>query len=356
MTQSSQQDTKVLVTGGAGYIGSHTCVELIRAGYGVVIYDNFSNSHREVIDRIARIAGAAPIVVDGDVRDRETMATALARHLCGAVIHFAGLKSITQSVSEPARYYDNNVVGTLRLVQAMEDAGVHRLVFSSSAAVYGDPVALPLTEDHRLSPRTPYGRTKLVVETMLADLAAASNRFEIAILRYFNPAGSHDSGLIGEDPRGAAGNLAPLVAQVAMGRRSHVTVFGDDYDTIDGTGVRDYVHVMDLAAGHICALRSLDRDRFLTVNLGTGRGTSVLELIDAFAQASGATIPVQVAPRRSGDVASNYASADLAERVLGWRARRNLADICRDAWNWQRRNPNGYAGPSEPVGGLEPRP
>src|ERR1700722_166301 len=334
----------IMVTGGAGYIGSPTCVELIRAGHSVVILDNFCNSHGEVLNRIRRITGASIEVVHGDVRDRDVLAATLAAHRCTAVIHFAGLKSVAESVSQPLLYYDNNVLGTLRLLQAMEDAGVHKLVFSSSATVYGEPVSLPLTEDHPCSPVSPYGRTKLMIEEMLGDFAASSASLGIAILRYFNPAGAHESGLMGEDPLGTPNNLMPFLAQVAVGRRPHLNVFGNDYDTPDGTGVRDYVHVMDIAAGHVRALECLEKQRLIKVNLGTGRGTSVLELVRAFSRASGRDIPLAFAPRRDGDVASCYASPDLAHDVLGWRATRGLDEICRDSWRWQSGNPEGYVG------------
>jgi UDP-glucose 4-epimerase len=277
----------IMVTGGAGYIGSHTSVELISKGYSIVVYDNFSNSQREVLNRIQQITGVSPAVVQGDVRDRDLLKNTMLRYQCSAVIHFAGLKSVGDSVAQPLEYYDNNVLGTLRLIQAMQDTNVRNLVFSSSATVYGEPITLPLKEDHRLLPFNPYGRTKLIVEKMLSDLARSSDTFKIAILRYFNPVGAHESGLIGEDPSGVPNNLMPFIAQVAVGRLPHLTVFGADYDTPDGTGVRDYVHVMDVAAGHLRALKCLEKQRLITVNLGTGRGTSVLELAHGFSRASG---------------------------------------------------------------------
>jgi UDP-glucose 4-epimerase len=332
----------IMVTGGAGYIGSHTCVELIQSGHSVVIYDNFANSHEEVINRIAGISGVVPAVVRGDVRDQNALLNALRAHRCNSVIHFAGLKSVAESVADPAMYYDTNVAGTLTLIKAMQRADVRKLVFSSSATVYGEPDALPLKEDHPLVPFSPYGRTKKVVEEFLHDVAASTSPIRTAILRYFNPVGSHESGLIGEDPHGAPNNLMPFVSQVAVGRRPFLNVFGNDYDTPDGTGIRDYVHVMDLAAGHLRALESLETHDFITANLGTGRGSSVLELVHAFAEASGMEIPVRFAPRRDGDIASYYASPDLAQRVLGWEAKRDLQEMCRDAWRWQKQNPNGY--------------
>jgi UDP-glucose 4-epimerase len=332
----------IMITGGAGYIGSHTCVELIRHGHAVVIYDNFCNSHPEVLNRIERITGVMPAVVNGDIRDRDAIAGALTAHGCSAVIHFAGLKSVAESVSRPALYYDNNVVGTLKLIEAMQQTNVRSLVFSSSATVYGEPDSLPLKEDHPLSPFSPYGRTKMVVEEMLADVAASADPLKVAILRYFNPVGSHESGLMGEDPHGVPNNLMPFIAQVAVGRRPFLNVFGNDYGTPDGTGVRDYVHVVDLAAGHLRALQGLQERDFIKVNLGTGRGSSVLELVHAFEKASGQQIPVEFAPRRDGDIASYYASPVLAHELLGWQAERSLDDMCRDVWKWQSQNPTGY--------------
>lgn len=332
----------IMVTGGAGYIGSHTCVELISNGHSIVIFDNFCNSQTEVLNRIEQITGVSPAVVHGDVRDRDLLKTTMVKYRCDSVIHFAGLKSVADSVAHPLEYYDNNVVGTLRLVQAMQDADVHNLVFSSSATVYGEPITLPLKEDHRLLPFNPYGRTKLIVEEMLGDVTSSSRSLKIAILRYFNPIGAHESGLIGEDPSGEPNNLMPFVAQVAVGRRPHLNVFGTDYDTPDGTGIRDYVHVMDLAAGHLRALECLEKQHLIKVNLGTGRGTSVLELAHAFSKASGKNIPIVSAPRRDGDIACCYASPDLAQQTLGWRATRDLGDMCRDTWRWQSRNPHGY--------------
>ena len=341
----------IMVTGGAGYIGSHTCVELIGAGYPVLIYDNFSNSNIAVVERIERITGIRPEVVCGDVCDGASVEAALIEHQCSAVIHFAGLKAVADSVRDPLRYYENNVVGSMNLVRAMQDTNVSKLVFSSSATVYGNPVYLPLTEDHPKSPHSPYGRTKLVVEGMLGDLAIATDSLRVAILRYFNPVGCHESGLIGEDPLGVPENLMPFISQVAVGRRPYLSVYGNDYETPDGTGVRDYVHVMDLAAGHVRALEELDAQPVITVNLGTGR--SVLDLVSAFTKVSGKDIPLVYAPRRDGDVASYYACTDLAERLLGWRATRNLANMCADTWNWQRRNPGGYRGVSAVVAADE---
>jgi len=328
----------IMVTGGAGYIGSHVCVELMRAGHSIVIFDNFCNSHRETVNRITNIARFSPAVVEGDVRDRALVASTLANHRCSAVVHLAGLKSITESTSDPIRYYDTNVRGTLGLVQAMRDSGVRKLVFSSSATVYGSSDCSRLREDHPLSPCNPYGRTKLMIEQMLSDLAASDDSFKIAVLRYFNPAGAHESGLIGENPLGTPNNLMPFLAQVAVGRRPHLTIFGKDYDTPDGTGVRDYLHVTDLAEGHLRALEGLEIRHQITVNLGTGRGTSVLDLVQAFSMACGKRIPIVFAPRREGDVATSCACPDLAQRILGWHATRDLKDMCRDAWKWQSGN------------------
>jgi UDP-glucose 4-epimerase len=333
---------KIMVAGGAGYIGSHTCVELIDAGHEVVIFDNFCNSNVEVVRRIERITGAAPVVVRGDVRDCDLVTETLATHRCEAVIHFAGLKSVAESVSKPLLYYDTNVLGSMKLVQAMKNVGVTKLVFSSSATVYGDPIFLPLTEDHPKSPYSPYGRTKLVVEDMLMEVVQSTENFKVAILRYFNPVGCHSSGLIGEDPLGVPSNLMPFIAQVAVGRRSHVNIFGNDYSTPDGTGIRDYVHVVDLAIGHLRALEHLDGEDFMQVNLGTGRGSSVLELVRTFSRACGKHIPFVFTARREGDVASYYACTDLAHKTLGWQATRKLHDMCVDTWRWQSQNPNGY--------------
>jgi UDP-glucose 4-epimerase len=334
----------IMITGGAGFIGSHTCVELMRGGHAVVIYDNLCNSDREVLNRIERITGVRPAFVEGDIRDQDRLAAVLSEYGCEAVIHFAGLKSVAESVTAAAKYYDNNVAGALRLVCAMQQAGVRNLVFSSSATVYGEPVTLPLSESHRRSPFSPYGRTKMAVEDMLVDVALSADPLNVAILRYFNPVGAHESGLMGEDPQGDPNNLMPFVSQVAVGRRPFLNIFGNDYPTPDGTCIRDYVHVMDLAAGHLRALEALDRANLITVNLGTGQGSSVLELVHAFQKASGRKIPMEIAARRSGDVAQYYASPELARTMLGWSAERSLADMCRDAWKWQSGNPAGYRG------------
>ncbi len=336
----------ILVTGGAGYIGSHTCVELLQAGFEVTVFDNFSNSHPEALARVQRITGKPVPLVRGDCRDRAALAAAMRASKATAVIHFAGLKAVGESVEQPLSYYDNNVVGTLRLLEAMGECGVKQLVFSSSATVYGDPQRLPLTEDHPLSATNPYGRSKLMVEEILRDLQKSDASWRLCILRYFNPVGAHASGLIGEDPRGVPNNLLPFVAQVAVGRRASLNVWGGDYPTPDGTGVRDYIHVVDLALGHLKALQALERSRqmteCLTVNLGTGNGYSVLEIVKAFEQASGKPVPYQVAARRPGDIASCYADPQHAQSQLGWRAERGLAEMCADAWRWQSANPKGY--------------
>jgi UDP-glucose 4-epimerase len=338
----------ILVTGGAGYIGSHTCVELLNAGSDVTVFDNFSNSHPEAVTRVQRITGKSLRLIRGDIRDRAALVAALRESGATAVIHFAGLKAVGESVEKPLSYYDNNVVGSLRLLEAMGECGVKTLVFSSSATVYGDPQRLPLTEEHPLSATNPYGRTKLMVEEILRDLQRSDASWRIGILRYFNPVGAHVSGLIGEDPQGMPNNLLPFVAQVAVGRREHLNVWGNDYSTPDGTGVRDFIHVVDLALGHLKALEALHRlerpGECLTVNLGTGNGYSVLEIVRAFEKASGKAVPYKVAPRRPGDVASCFADPSHALKALGWRATRGLSEMCADAWRWQNQNPKGYAG------------
>jgi UDP-glucose 4-epimerase len=336
----------ILVTGGAGYIGSHTCLELLNAGSEVTVFDNFSNSHLEALTRVQRITGKSLRVIRGDCRDRAALVAALRESGASAVIHFAGLKAVGESVQQPLAYYDNNVAGSLRLLEAMGECGVKQIVFSSSATVYGDPQKLPLTEDHPLSATNPYGRTKLMVEDMLRDLHHSDRSWRIAILRYFNPVGAHASGLIGEDPQGMPNNLLPFVAQVAVGRRDCLNVWGNDYPTPDGTGVRDYIHVVDLALGHLKALDALtrrdDQAESLTVNLGTGKGYSVLEIVRAFEAASGKPVPYKVGPRRPGDVASCYADPEQAFASIGWRATRGLPEMCADAWRWQSTNPKGY--------------
>ena len=336
--------TKILVTGGAGYIGSHTCVELLNAGHDVTVFDNFCNSQPEALARVERITGKKPALVQGDIRDSAALMAALRQSGATAVVHFAGLKAVGESVQNPLAYYDNNVVGTVKLLEAMTACSVNTLVFSSSATVYGDPQQLPLTEDHPLSTTNPYGQTKLVIEEMLRDLYRSDPTWRIAILRYFNPVGAHASGLIGEDPQGIPNNLLPFVAQVAVGRREFLNVWGNDYATPDGTGVRDYIHVVDLALGHLKALERLQQHaECLAINLGTGVGYSVLDMVRAFEQASGKPVPFKVGPRRPGDIASCYADPAQALALLGWHAERGLATMCADAWRWQSNNPNGYA-------------
>jgi UDP-glucose 4-epimerase len=336
--------THIFVTGGAGYIGSHTCVELLNAGHDVTVFDNFCNSQPEALARVQRITGKKPTLIQGDIRDGAALEAALRQSQASAVIHFAGLKAVGESVQKPLSYYDNNVVGTLRLLEAMTACYIKTLVFSSSATVYGDPQRLPLTEDHPLSTTNPYGQTKLVIEEMLRDLHRSDASWRINILRYFNPVGAHASGLIGEDPQGTPNNLLPFVAQVAVGRREFLNVWGDDYATPDGTGVRDYIHVVDLALGHLKALERLQKQaECLAINLGTGVGYSVLDMVRAFEKASGKPVPYQVAARRAGDIASCYADPAQALTLLDWRAERGLDTMCTDAWRWQSGNPKGYA-------------
>lgn len=330
-----------LVTGGLGYIGSHTCVELLAAGHSVKIVDNLSNSKLAVLDRIASITGQRPDFVRADIRDRAAVTDALGG--CDAVIHFAGLKAVGESVKKPLEYFSNNLEGSIALFEAMAGTGVKTLVFSSSATVYGDPHTVPIREHFPLSATNPYGRTKLMIEEILRDVAKADASWRIALLRYFNPAGAHVSGLIGEDPAGIPNNLMPYVAQVAVGKLAQLSVYGNDYPTADGTGVRDYIHVVDLARGHLAALRALERDGgLLTVNLGTGRGYSVLEMVAAFEKASGRPVPYRVVPRRDGDIAQCYADPALARELLGWVAEKDLAAMCADGWRWQQGNPQGY--------------
>lgn len=333
----------VLLTGATGYIGSHTWLALQQAGFAVVGLDNFANSSPRVLERLARLGGRPPVFEQASVTDAAALQGVLQRHRVDAVVHFAALKAVGESVTRPLDYHANNIGGLVTLCQALCAHGVQRFVFSSSATVYGDPQALPITEDAPLSATNPYGRTKLMGEQILADLGAALPAWQTACLRYFNPVGAHDSGLIGEDPRGVPNNLMPYVAQVAVGRRERLQVFGNDYPTPDGTGVRDYIHVQDLAEGHVAALRRLlDTPGGFTVNLGTGRGHSVLELVRAYAQASGRDVPYAVVPRRPGDVAACWADPARAEQLLGWRTQHDLARMCADSWRWQAMNPNGF--------------
>lgn len=334
---------KVLITGGAGYIGSHTAIEMVAAGHDVVILDNLCNSSVRAIDRVRHLAGADVVFVEGDVRDRALLEQVMARHGIGAVLHFAGLKAVGESVAKPLEYHDANVTGAIRLLEAMEAQGVRRLVFSSSATVYG-AAEPPIAETAPLGANSPYGNTKHIIEMLLADLVGRpGNDWRVATLRYFNPVGAHASGLLGESPNGIPNNLMPYITQVAVGKRDHLSVFGDDYPTPDGTGVRDFIHVVDLARGHVAALHGQERLKGLQVfNLGTGRGTSVLELVRAFEVASGRHIPYQIVARRPGDVAACWADPSRAAAALGWRAELDLARMCADSWRWQVNNPNGY--------------
>ena len=333
----------ILITGGAGYIGSHTCVQLLEAGYQIVVVDNLCNSSLESLNRVKTISGKNITFVEADIRDAAAMRALFKAHAISAVIHFAGLKAVGESAEKPQLYYDNNVVGSLNLFAVMREFNVKTIVFSSSATVYGDPAFMPITEDFPLSATNPYGRTKLMLEDILRDLHAADNSWRIGILRYFNPIGAHASGTIGEDPNGIPNNLLPYVSQVAVGRLAKLRVFGNDYATHDGTGVRDYIHVVDLADGHVKALDYLlKNEALITVNLGTGVGYSVLEVVNAFAKVSGKPVPFEFLPRRAGDVAINYADASKAASLLGWRASRNLEQMCADAWKWQSLNPEGY--------------
>lgn len=332
MTSSS----RILVTGGTGYIGSHTVVELLAAGHAVFMIDNLSNSKRGVLDRIERIAGRRPGFAELDIRDRSGLRALFKAQAFDTVIHFAGLKAVGESVAKPLLYYDNNVSGSVALFETMGEAGVKRLVFSSSATVYGDPHAVPIREDFPLSATNAYGRSKLMIEEILRDLSTSDPAWRVALLRYFNPVGAHVSGLIGEDPSGIPNNLMPYAAQVASGKLAELSVFGNDYPTPDGTGVRDYIHVVDLALGHVAALQALDRTPgVLTVNLGTGRGYSVLELVAALAAASGRKIPYKIVGRRPGDIAQCYADPSLARSLLGWEAKRGIEEMCVDTWRWQ---------------------
>jgi UDP-glucose 4-epimerase len=333
----------VLLTGATGYIASHTWLALLQAGFDVVGVDDFSNSSPEVLNRLRELAGVAPLFERANVCDAAAVAALFERHPIAAAVHFAAFKAVGESTSQPLAYYANNLGGLLTVCKAMQAHAVKRFVFSSSATVYGDPATLPITEDAPLSATNPYGQTKLIGETILRDLGVAHREWQTACLRYFNPVGAHESGRIGEDPRGTPNNLMPYVAQVAVGRLPHLQVFGDDYATPDGTGVRDYIHVSDLAEGHVAAVQRLfDAPGSFTVNLGTGRGCSVLDVVKAYAAASGRAVPYQVVPRRPGDVAACYADPALAHRLLGWQARHDLKRMCADSWRWQSMNPKGF--------------
>ena len=334
---------QVLVTGGAGYIGSHTVLELLERGYDVIVVDNLSNSVREALRRVEKLTGRKVIFYENDVRDRAALELIFTAHQIDWVIHFAGLKCVPESVRKPVEYYDNNLNSTIVLLETMQKFGVKKIVFSSSATVYGDPAELPLRETSPLNPTTnPYGATKVMQENILRDVYTSDREWTVALLRYFNPIGAHESGMIGEDPKGIPNNLMPYVAQVASGKLERVNVFGTDYPTPDGTGVRDYIHVVDLAKGHVAASEKLTAPGVYVYNLGTGIGYSVLEMVKAFSKACGRELPYVVGPRRAGDIATCYASAEKAEKELGWRAEYDLEKMCRDHWNWQKNNPNGY--------------
>lgn len=333
----------VLVTGGAGYIGSHTVLELLNENHNVIVVDNLSNSSEEALRRVEKITGKPPVFYEEDLLNKQAIDQIFEAHKIDSVIHFAGYKAVGESVEQPLKYYENNITSTLILCELMKKHGVKDIVFSSSATVYGDPHEVPITEDFPLSATNPYGRTKLFIEYILKDLHVADNSWNIALLRYFNPVGAHKSGLIGEDPNDIPNNLMPYISQVAVGKLKQLSVFGDDYPTPDGTGVRDYIHVVDLAIGHLKALEKLASNPGLVVyNLGTGKGSSVLDMVKAFEKASGKEVPYKIAPRRPGDIAACYADPSKAENELGWTAKRGIEEMCEDTWRWQSHNPNGY--------------
>ena len=333
----------VLVTGGAGYIGSHTCVELLNAGYQVVVADNLCNSCQEALERVQEITGKVLTFYQVDIRDEEGLRQLFQKESIDAVIHFAGLKAVGESVQQPMKYYDNNITGTLTLCRVMNEFGVKNIVFSSSATVYGSPKTVPILEDFPLSVTNPYGRTKLMLEEILQDFHTADPEWNVILLRYFNPIGAHKSGRIGENPKGIPNNLMPYIQQVAVGKLECLGVFGDDYDTIDGSGVRDYIHVVDLALGHVKAIEKISENQgVLIYNLGTGNGYSVLQMVKAFEEASGQKIPYVIKPRRAGDIATCYADCSKAKKELGWEAQYGLKEMCEDSWRWQKNNPNGY--------------
>jgi UDP-glucose 4-epimerase len=334
---------KILVTGGTGYIGSHTVVELMNANHSIVIVDNLCNSSIKVLDRLEKLAGKNFVFIKADIRNGEVLDQIFKEYNIDAVIHFAGLKAVGESVKQPLSYFENNVGGTLALVQAMDRASIHCLIFSSSATVYGDPTQVPIKESSQLQPTNPYGRSKLMCEDILRDLQSSDSRWHIAILRYFNPVGAHISGSIGENPTNPPNNLLPIINQVAVGKRKSLSIFGNDFPTSDGTGIRDYIHVSDLAKGHLAALNYLwNHKTSITANLGTGYGISVKELIDKFSQVTGINIPYEFTARRAGDVATSYADISFAEHALAWKAALSIEQICIDAWRWQSKNPNGY--------------
>ena len=335
----------ILVTGGAGYIGSHTCIELLKAGYTPIVYDNLCNSSTISLDRVKEISGETIEFIEGDVRDSDALNTVFKEHDIYGVIHFAGLKAVGESVEEPFMYYDNNIAGSICLFNAMQDNNVKRIIFSSSATVYGDPASVPIKEDFPVSATNPYGRSKLHIEEILSDIYVSDDAWNIALLRYFNPVGAHESGLIGEDPNDIPNNLMPYISQVAVGRLEKLSVFGGDYPTPDGTGVRDYIHVVDLAKGHVKALQAFESDKvdnLYTVNLGTGIGYSVLDMVKSFSEASGKEVAYQIVDRRLGDIACCYADPAMAKELLGWEAENGIQAMCDDTWRWQSNNPQGY--------------
>lgn len=348
-SKKMSSNSTILVTGGTGYIGSHTIVSLIAAGYDPVIVDNLSNSKVSVLKRIAKIAGKKPPFYKIDIRNQKALDGVFQKHRISSVIHFAGLKAVGESVACPINYYENNIGGSLSLFSVMADRGVKNIIFSSSASIYGEPSVIPIKEGTMPAPTNPYARSKLIIEQILQDIYIGDPSWRMVILRYFNPVGAHESGLMGEDPQGIPNNLMPYITQVAVGRRKRINVFGDDYPTSDGTGVRDYIHVMDLAEGHTAALKKIvkmtlikSKQKPLIVNLGTGRGYTVKEMIQTFAEISGKKIPYRITKRRPGDIATCYADTAMAQKILGWKAQRNLSDMCADAWRWQSQNPKGY--------------
>jgi UDP-glucose 4-epimerase len=335
---------KILVTGGAGYIGSHTLILLVEAGYEVVVFDNFCNASRESIRRVEAIVGKEITVVEGDIRNREDLDALFSAHTIDAVIHFAGLKAVGESVEKPLWYYDNNVYGSILLCEVMAEHNCKSIIFSSSATVYGDPHTTPILENFPLSATNPYGRSKLMVEEILRDLYISDDEWSVVLLRYFNPVGAHESGTIGEDPNGIPNNLMPFISQTAVGKRAYLSVFGSDYDTVDGTGVRDYIHVVDLAQGHVNALDRIKNFKEpMTINLGTGNGYSVLEMVEAFERASGKKVPYKITDRRAGDIATCFADPSYAKEILDWEAEKGIDEMCTDGWRWQHQNPNGYS-------------
>ncbi len=335
---------KILVTGGAGYIGSHTCIELLAEGYDVVVVDNLYNSSKEAVRRVEELSGKSVTFYEADIRDKEKLTEIFAKESPQAVIHFAGLKSVGESVAKPLAYYDNNIAGTGVLCEVMKEAGVKNIIFSSSATIYGDPAFIPITEDCPKGICTnPYGWSKWMLEQILTDVHTSDPEWNVVLLRYFNPVGAHESGRIGEDPKGIPNNLMPYITQVAVGKLERLGVFGDDYDTVDGTGVRDYIHVVDLAVGHVKAIKKFaDNEGVSIYNLGTGNGYSVLQMVEAFSKACGKELPYKIMPRRPGDIASCYCSPEKAKNELGWEATKNLDDMCADSWKWQSQNPDGY--------------